>query len=202
MAADRQFAFGLFRFDTRTGQLWRDGTEVKLTPRAGAVLHVLAERARELVTKQELFDRVWGCMAVGDDALTSCIQELRGALGDDSKLPRYVETRHRRGYRLMVSATMVDRPPAAPLAMPPKSPTLVGRAAELEELGRGFEQALCGRRQMLFITGEPGIGKSALVGAFGAQLAAGYEIRIAQGQCLDHHGVGEPYLPLIEALTP
>src|SRR5262249_14731062 len=109
MAADRQFAFGLFRFDTRTGQLWRDGTEVKLTPRAGAVLHVLVERAGELVTKQELFDRVWGCMAVGDDALTSCIQELRGALGDDSKHPRCVETRHRRGYRLMVSATsMVD----------------------------------------------------------------------------------------------
>src|SRR5215467_12094696 len=48
MAADRQFAFGLFRFDTRTGQLWRDGTEVKLTPRAGAVLHVLVERAGEL----------------------------------------------------------------------------------------------------------------------------------------------------------
>src|SRR5262249_17650323 len=202
MAADRQFAFGLFRFDTRTGQLWRDGTEVKLTPRAGAVLHVLVERAGELVTKQELFDRVWGCMAVGDDALTSCIQELRGVLGDDSKHPRYVETRHRRGYRLMVSATsMVDRPPAAPLAAAPKSLTLVGRAAELEELGRGFEQALSRRRQMLFVTGEPGIGKSALVGAFAERLAACQEIRTAQGQCLDHHGAGEPYLPLIEALT-
>src|SRR5215468_2788845 len=202
MAADGQLAFGLFRFDARTGRLWRDGSEVKLTPRAGAVLHVLAERAQELVTKQELFDRVWGGMAVGDDALTSCIQELRGALGDDSKHPCYIETRHRRGYRLMVSATsMVDRPPAAPLAVAPKSPTLVGRAAELEELGRGFEQALCGRRQMLFVTGEPGIGKSALVAAFAEQLAAGYEIRIAQGQCLDHHGVGEPYLPLIDALT-
>src|SRR5215470_137279 len=81
MATDRHFAFGLFRFDTRTGQLWRDGGEVKLTPRAAAVLHVLAERAQELVTKQELFDRVWGGKAVGDDALTSCIQELRDAFG-------------------------------------------------------------------------------------------------------------------------
>ena len=77
MASDRQFAFGLFRFDARTGQLWRDGSEVKLTPRAAAVLHLLAERARELVTKREMFDRVWGGMAVGDDALTSAIQELR-----------------------------------------------------------------------------------------------------------------------------
>ena len=73
MAADRQFAFGLFRFDTRTGQLWREHSEVKLTPRAAAVLHLLAERAEDLVTKQELFDRVWGGMAVSDDALTSCI---------------------------------------------------------------------------------------------------------------------------------
>ena len=71
MAADRQFAFGLFRFDTRTGQLWREHSEVKLTPRAAAVLHLLAERAEDLVTKQELFDRVWGGMAVSDDALTS-----------------------------------------------------------------------------------------------------------------------------------
>jgi DNA-binding winged helix-turn-helix (wHTH) protein len=202
MATDRHFAFGRFRFDTRTGQLWSDGAEVKLRPRAAAVLHLLAERAQELVTKQELFDRVWGGMAVSDDALASCIQELRGALGDDSKRPQYIETRYRRGYRLMVSATsVVDLPPGAPLGGAPKSHILVGRAAELEELGRGFEQALCGRRQMLFVTGEPGIGKSALVGAFGAQLAAGHEISIAQGQCLDHHGVGEPYLPLIEALT-
>ena len=51
MADDRQIAFGLFRFDPRTGQLWRDGSEVKLTPRAAAVLQQLAERAQELVTK-------------------------------------------------------------------------------------------------------------------------------------------------------
>jgi DNA-binding winged helix-turn-helix (wHTH) protein len=77
MAADRQFAFGSFRFDARTGQLGCEGGEVKLTPRVAAVLHMLAERSPELVTKQELFDRVWGGMAVSDDALTSCVQELR-----------------------------------------------------------------------------------------------------------------------------
>src|ERR1700674_219949 len=77
MAADRLFSFGQFRFDARTGELWRDRVEAKLTPRAAAVLSALAERAQELVTRQELFDRVWGGIAVGDDALTSCIQELR-----------------------------------------------------------------------------------------------------------------------------
>src|SRR5215467_2694123 len=107
MAAHRQFAFGVFRFDTRTGQLWRATSEVKLTPRAAAVLDLLAEQAQSLVTKQELFDRVWGGMAVSDDALTSCIRELRSALGDDARRPHTIETRHRRGYRLMVPVTPI-----------------------------------------------------------------------------------------------
>jgi DNA-binding winged helix-turn-helix (wHTH) protein/predicted ATPase len=202
MATDRQFAFGAFRFDARTGQLWRDGSEVKLTPRVAAVLHTLAERAQELVTKQELLDRVWGGMAVGDDALTSCIQELRGALGDDARHPRTIETRHRRGYRLMVPATPIaDRSSAAAPVFSPEPSRLVGRVAELEELARGFDHARSGRRQVVFVTGEPGIGKSSLADAFLQQLRSVHAVRIAHGQCLDHHGVGEPYLPLIEAWT-
>jgi DNA-binding winged helix-turn-helix (wHTH) protein len=202
MAVDRQFAFDRFRFDARTGQLWRDGRETNLTPRASAVLTMLAGRAQELVTKQELFDQVWSGHAVGDDALTSCVQELRQALGDDARNPHCIETRHRRGYRLMVPVTAIsDRPRPDARAPVPKSPALVGRAAELDELGMRFGEVLADRRQMVFVTGEPGIGKSALIGAFAEQLAAGQVIRIAHGQCLDHHGVSEPYLPLIEALT-
>jgi len=202
MGADRLVAFDRFRFDSRTGQLWRDGREVKLTPRAAAVLRLLAERAESLVTKQDLLDRVWGGMAVGDDALTSCIQELRAALGDDARRPRYIETRHRRGYRLMMPATAVSDE-SAPLARSaaPDPSRLVGREAELAALARAFDQARTGRRQVVFVTGEPGIGKSALADAFLAQLRAPNGVRIAHGQCLDHHGVGEPYLPLIEALT-
>ena len=204
MIVDRRFAFGSFDFDARTGQLWRDGSEVKVTPRAAAVLHMLAERAQELVTKQELSDRVWGGMAVSDDALTSCIQELRGALGDDARHPRTIETRHRRGYRLMVPAIpVVDRSSAAtpPQVLATNSSRLVGRDAELEELGHCFDHAQSGRRQIVFVTGEPGIGKSALADTFLEQVRTACPLRIAHGQCLDHHGVGEPYLPLIEALT-
>ena len=138
---------------------------MKLTPRAAAVLHLLAERAQELVTKQELFDRVWGGMAVSDDALTSCIQELRGALGDDARRPRYIETRHRRGYRLMVPAK--GSPTQQRLTAATRPSRRAGRAG-----GRAggacarFDEARSGRRQMVFVTGEPGIGKSALADAF------------------------------------
>ena len=78
---------------------------------------------------------------------------------------------------------------------------LVGRAVELADLARAFDQARSGRRQLVFVTGEPGIGKSSLADAFLEQLRVARAARIAHGQCLDHHGVGEPYLPLIEALT-
>lgn len=201
MPADRQFKFSDFRFDAGTGELWREGVEAKLTPRAAAVLAVLAGRAQQVVTKQQLLDEVWGGLAVGDDALTSCIQELRGVLGDDARRPRYIETRHRRGYRLMV-ATASEAEVNARMTSPALDPLrLVGRGAELEELSKLFGQALSGRRQIVFVTGEPGIGKSSLADVFLQHLQSSQPVRVAHGQCLDHHGVGEPYLPLIEALT-
>src|SRR5689334_7905531 len=104
MGASRQFTFGDLHFDPRTGELRRGGRVVKLTPRAAAVLSELAASAQQLVTKQELIERVWDGRAVGDDALTSCIQELRDTLGDDARRPRFIETLHRRGYRLMLPA--------------------------------------------------------------------------------------------------
>ena len=82
----------------------------------------------------------------------------------------------------------------------PEPSTLVGRATEMEELVQRFERALSGQRQIVFVTGEPGIGKSALAKEFADRLDRA-AMRLAHGQCLDHHGVGEPYLPLIEALT-
>jgi TolB-like protein len=65
------------------------------------VLSALVARAGQMVTKEDLFADVWRGIAVGDDALTSCIQEIRKALADDPKQPRFIETRHRRGYRFV-----------------------------------------------------------------------------------------------------
>src|SRR5262249_55708547 len=151
LAADRQFAFGPFRFDTRTGQLWREDGEVKLTPRAAAVLQLLAERAQDLVTKRELRDRVWGGMAVSDDARTSPTQDLRGALGDDARRPHMIETRHRRGYRLMVPVTPIEHrsnAAAPPHLSAPDPSRLVGRTAELGGLARSFDRVRSGIRQV------------------------------------------------------
>lgn len=107
------FAFDGFCLDTRTGELRKGDREFRLTPRAAAVLALLAERSQAIVSKQEFFARVWDGKATGDEALTSCIRELRLVFGDHSRSPRYIETRHRRGYRLMVPARLESGEPVA-----------------------------------------------------------------------------------------
>ena len=98
MSSNQHISFGRYRFEPGTARLWGEEREVKLTRKAAAVLGALIERAGQPVTKQDLFASVWGNTVVSDDALTTCIQELRKALGDDAKQPRYIETRHRYGY--------------------------------------------------------------------------------------------------------
>ncbi len=77
---------------------------------------------------------------------------------------------------------------------------LVGRELELAQLHQWLEKALSGERQLVFVTGEPGIGKTALVETFLARMAAEGETWIGRGQCIEHYGAGEAYLPLLEAL--
>jgi DNA-binding winged helix-turn-helix (wHTH) protein len=93
--------------------LWRGKQEVSLTGKASAVLRYLVERAGQLVTKDELFAAVWPQTVVSDAALASCIQELRQALRDDAKKPRYIETVHRRGYRFLPIVTTTSLVPSS-----------------------------------------------------------------------------------------
>ncbi|MGH8569638.1 MAG: ATP-binding protein, partial [Gammaproteobacteria bacterium] len=77
----------------------------------------------------------------------------------------------------------------------------VGREAELAVLERTLERALGSERQVVFLAGEPGIGKTALVEAFLVRIAETDGLWIGRGQCIEHYGIGEAYLPLLEALT-
>lgn len=108
--------FGDYRFDVATGRLWSGAQEIRLTPKAAAVLKELVARAGQPVTKEELFGTVWRETIVSDDALTSCIQELRRALADDAKQPRFIETRHRRGYRFVAPVGKQSLDAATPSA--------------------------------------------------------------------------------------
>lgn len=118
----RSVSFGRFRFEPPSGRLWSSKQEVRLTPKAAAVLSALLEHAGEPVSKESLFASVWPNTVVGDDALASCIQELRKALADDPKKPRFIETRHRRGYRFVADLVPANgQAVTAPLAASPQA---------------------------------------------------------------------------------
>src|SRR3954469_7429388 len=121
-----QMTFANFRFEPATARLWQGDVELRLTRKAALVLGTLLEKPGAPVSKQELFDRVWRGTVVSDDALVSCIQELRKALGDDSKQPVYIETRHRLGYRFAAPVAS-DAPQAAHAldALPAIDPTAI-----------------------------------------------------------------------------
>ncbi len=118
--------FGPFRFEPDSSRLWAAHREVKLTLKAAAVLGALLERAGQPVSKQALFEQVWRGTVVSDDALVTCIQELRKALGDDARKPMFIETRHRRGYRFLAE---VVRPSPEAARTTPAVETVSDRAA-------------------------------------------------------------------------
>jgi len=120
--------FGDYHFDVEAGRLWRGTNELHLTPKASAVLSVLVTRAGQPVSKEELLASVWAGTIVSDDALTSCIQELRRALEDNAKQPRFIETRHRRGYLFVAPLSDGASSDAVTDAMPAASPDITSIA--------------------------------------------------------------------------
>ncbi len=204
--------FGPFVLDRDQARLTRDGTAVPLQPRSFDVLVHLAERPGLLLTKDHLLDAVWGHRHVGDSALKTAMSHLRTALDDDPKSPRWVETIPRRGYRFV--ATLQDTVPAALPATdggaagapgtPPASSTapagsepIVGQEAVLQRLAGLWQQAAQGRSQLVLLAGDPGMGKSTLAATLAARAGGA---RVAQGQCVEPYGAGEPYLPVLEAM--
>jgi DNA-binding winged helix-turn-helix (wHTH) protein/predicted ATPase len=208
MHQGQPLSFGGFRLDTRNAQLWRGSQEIALRPKAFAVLTHLVEHAGQLVTKQQLLDAVWPGTFVTDAVLKDSIRQLREALGDDADAPRFIETAHRRGYRFVAQISAEPArghpPDQAPhtLRESPASlaTTVLGRESELARMNEWLERALTGERQIVFVTGEPGIGKTTIVSAFRKEAVA-RGMWMAWGQCLEHYGAGEAYLPVLEGLS-
>ena len=198
--------FSPFRLDLGSERLWRGEREIPLRPKSFAVLRYLAERPGRLVSGAELLRGVWGGVSVSETMPRLCIREIRVALGDDARQPRYLETRPRRGYRLIAPVNPTVEPASRAVAEPTApeaargADALVGRDAERDQLRVALRQARAGERQVLVVTGEPGIGKTALVESFLAAPGEGSAPRVAMGQCVESYGTGDPYLPLLDAL--
>ena len=97
--------FGPFELDADEQQLRKRGVVLKLQPKQFVVLHMLAQRAGEIVSRQEIQQRVWGegTFVDFDRGINFCINQIRAALGDNADRPRFIETIPRRGYRFIAN---------------------------------------------------------------------------------------------------
>ncbi|HEX3248257.1 MAG TPA: AAA family ATPase [Pyrinomonadaceae bacterium] len=187
--------------------LLRGAEVIKLRPKAFAVLNQLVGHPGQLVTKEQLLNTVWPETFVGDAVLKVTIRQLRDALGDDPKAPEFIETAHRRGYRFIGQIAECGQPPTTDQQIRsvstlsrPRSFGVVGRDEALARLQRCLQRVIRGERQVIFVTGEAGIGKTALIDAFVQNLEADDTIRIGSGQCLEQYGTSEAYLPVLDAI--
>jgi len=207
-----QFLFGPFRLDIGDRQLWQGRQAIDLTPHALTLLAYFVQHPGRLVTKDELMQAVWHDTVVSDDALYTVMREVRRVLRDDPHKPHFIKTVHREGYRFLALVTphgsgAEPKPAPSPQLPTPSAipdtwhlpPGFVGREVELRHLHSLLEKALDGERQVVFLTGEPGIGKTTLARAFLREVAATGRAAVGRGQCIEQYGTGEPYLPVLEA---
>jgi DNA-binding winged helix-turn-helix (wHTH) protein/tetratricopeptide (TPR) repeat protein len=223
MSAEQEILFRHCRLDTVNQLLWRGSRVIPLRQKSFAVLRYLLEHAGQLAIKEELLRAVWPETYVSDIVLKVCIRELRHALGDQREAPQFIETVHRRGYRFIAPLTSArpvsgsrfqvsgqksvdssqlsvgSRQKLETRNVKPET-HVVGREAELAQFHRWLEKALSGERQVVFVTGEPGVGKTTLVEAFLDHAVVNPTLWTARGQCIEHYGAGEAYLPVLEAL--
>ena len=189
--------FQSFRLDTANQCLWRGEARVELTPKAFGVLCYLVEHAGRLVTHEELLEALWPATYINPEVLRKYVLEIRRVLGDRPDKPIFIETRPKRGYQFV--ASVVDE--STETLPAERTKRIVGCEGALAKLGGCLRRALRNERQIVFITGELGIGKTALADEFERQaLVDAPGLRIARGQCVEGYGGKEAYYPILEAL--
>ena len=213
--------FESFGLDEQNECLWRDSAQILLPPRAFAVLRYLVENPGRLVSHDELLDKLWPETYVQPQVLRTYVLELRKLLGDDARQPRFIRSLPKRGYVFLAAVTETGngRPViaasvaasqtntqtntkigAADSAIHAHDRCLIDRERELSVLRACVERLASKTRQVVLISGDIGMGKTALVDKFADELAVSWKITVARGQCVQ--GMArELYYPMLEALA-
>ena len=166
------------------------------------MLKYLVDHPGRLVTQEELLAALWPETYVQPEVLRKYILEIRKVLEDPPKQPRFIETLPKRGYQFIAPVreeAVLQVGQAISVAGQPQQ-DLVGRTAPLSALNHHLQSALHSQRQLVFITGEAGIGKTTLGDEFERQARLHEGIQIARGQCVEGFGGKEAYYPVLEAL--
>ena len=193
---------GDFVVDLADQSIWREQDLLRVTPKAAAIFCYLVENAGRLIGYPQIrqaLQAIWPGTAIQPSTLKVYIFELRRVLGDEAASPKYIKTVPRRGYRLIAPVSDAGRGPVRHEDRGASS--IFGREHEVRELLALLRSAQQGRRQMAFLSGEQGIGKSALMRDFLAQAAALPGVSTALGQTVRAHTRIEPYYPVLDALA-
>ncbi|MBV8140317.1 MAG: AAA family ATPase [Deltaproteobacteria bacterium] len=191
------FRFENFELDRGTYQLRRDGRAVHLERIPLDLLFLLAEKRNQLVTREEIVERIWGKGVFLDSAnsINAAVRKIRRALGDDADAPRFIATVPVKGYRFIAP---LRESAAAGAQVHSLRPSFVGREREMAQLREGFIRAGSGRGGILLLSGEPGIGKTRLTEEL-IELARARGHGVLIGSCTEQDQ-SVPFLPFVEIL--
>src|SRR3954469_19029972 len=166
MANGRLIRFGLYEAKVESGELFKNGQKLRLQEQPFQVLVALLERPGEVVTREELQQRVWPSDTFVDfeHSLNTAINKVRDALGDTAGNPRFVETLPRRGYRFIAPVQVVSEmaptdaeaekiaTPVVETSVPAITPTgAVAGHADLPRASRGVSRFLFGALQVMYL---------------------------------------------------
>lgn len=184
--------FDDFHLSGPQGPLLQGGQVVKLQPKAIALLWLLLQRSGEVVSKAEILDALWPDQDVSEDALSFQVRKLRKALGDDPHEPRFIATVHRLGFRFIGGDERAGK------LDPALASVFVGRESEITRLRSAGKQAAFDQLQVVFVTGDAGMGKTTLIQAFLDESRP--SILVGRGSCHEHHQGSEPYAVWVDVL--
>jgi predicted ATPase/DNA-binding winged helix-turn-helix (wHTH) protein len=201
----RIYEFDDFRVDTGQFLLTRSGQSKPITPTVFRILHMLLDRAGEVVSKDELIRTVWPDSYVEEGNLNRNVSTLRKALGERPSDHKYIETIPKSGYRFVAPVrTVLFQTQAVPVHKSGDGALhdIVARDSERQQLRNAFDRACNGRGSIICINGDAGTGKTALVDAFIRDLTRNnHSYHVARSRCSESLTECEPFVPWIEAVS-
>ena len=152
-ASRRTFRFGLYEVDAASGELRKNGAKVRLQEQPFQVLLALLERPGEVVTREDLRQKLWPAdtFVDFDHSLNTAINKLRDALGDTAGNPRFIETLARRGYRFIAPMQSEAPAVAASSELPPAAEAAAPAVDELPRPHRGVVRVLFLLLQVMYL---------------------------------------------------
>jgi predicted ATPase len=198
--------FESFVLDTSNECLWHERVQIALANKPFSVLRYMVENPGRLITHDELLDVIWPATYVQPQVLRTYVLELRKLFGDDPKQPKFIQTLPKRGYRFVATVTDITAAPfefadsSGNSTQERSSTALVGRNEDLDRLQNLAQLAAGGQRQLVFITGPAGIGKTALINGLRETLHTTLpQASIVLGHCVEGLSDKEDYYPILEA---